>query len=273
MTTSIAAHQLLEKLALKPIDSTSFPTHFNVVLKLREALNDQRAPFKKIIDILNGEPMVSARIVQSANAATFYGKEAVLDVEKAVYRLGTNAVRRIALGIAMTQLTQVKELLPFSAMGRRIWLHSLYTASVASVLARAFTRHLPDETLFLGLTLNLGAFYLLYQASQYPMLHKDQDDVKDAIGRHYLRLTQRVLEAMGLPEEVTDALDIAALQGSPMLVPPQTIQEVLHTANLVACRRYPWTDGQDPEAMVTLEILDMADEFDVRFKQIQSEYL
>lgn len=272
MTTSISAHQLLEKLALKPIDNTSFPTHFNVVLRLREALNDQRSPFKKIINILNGEPMVSAKIVQSANAATFYGKEAVRDVEKAVYRLGANAVRRIALGVAMAQLTQAKKLLPFSAMGRRIWLHSLYTAATASVLARTFTRYQPDEALFLGLSLNLGAFYLLYQASQYPILHKDQDDVKDAIGRHYLRLTHRVLETIGLPEEMVDALSIAPLQDAPMLSLPQTIQEVLHTANLVACQRYPWTETQDLTGMVAPEVLGMADDFDVRFRQIQSEY-
>lgn len=271
MTTSIAAHQLLEKLALKPIDSTSFPTHFNVVLKLREALNDQRAPFKKIIDILNGEPMVSARIVQSANAATFYGKEAVLDVEKAVYRLGTNAVRRIALGIAMTQLTQVKELLPFSSMARRIWLHSLYTAAAASVLARNFTRHHPDEALFLGLDLNLGAFYLLYQASHHPVLHKDQDDVKDAISRHYLALTHRVLEAMGLPEEVMEALSISPLENTP-IASPQTIQEVLYTANLVARIHYAWTDDPAPEDLLSPEILALGVKFDERFREIQSEY-
>ncbi len=273
MTSSIVSHQLLEKLALKSIDNTSFPTHFNVVLRLREALNDQRASFKKIIDTLSGEPMVSAKIVQSANAATFYGKEPVLDVERAVYRLGANAVRRIALGVAMAQLTQAKKLLPFSAMGRRLWLHSLYTAATASVLARNFTRHQPDEALFLGLSLNLGAFYLLYQASQYPILHKDHDDVKDAIHRHGLRLTHRVLGAMGLPEEVIDALSIAPLHDSPMLSAPQTIQEIVHTANLVARQRYPWVEAQDWTGMVASEILGMADDFDARFKQLQAEYL
>lgn len=272
MSTSITAHQLLEKLVTKPIDSTNFPTHFNVVLRLREALNDQRAPFKKIIDILHAEPIVSARIVQAANAAIFYGKEPVLDVEKAVYRLGANTVRRIALGVAMTQLSKAKELLPFSNMARLVWLHSLYTAASASILARAFTQTPPDVALFSGLTLNLGAFYLLYQASGFAVLHDDLDDVQDAVKRHYLSLTHRVVEAIGLPEEVTQSLEIQSLLGQTLVKPPVSIQEVIYASNLLASHHYLWSGQDDAVRLLPEAVTELMPAFDARFQEIQVEY-
>lgn len=240
--SSLLAHQLLEKLALKPVESAGFPSHFSIVMRLKAAMNDENTAYKRIVDILSGEPMVAAKIVQTANATSFHGYSKILDLEKAVSRLGMSAVRRISLGVVMSQLAKAKETLVFSSMARKVWLHSLYTAAAASVLAKEYTRVQPDEAFFAGLMLNIGAFYLLYQAGHHAELRECKDDVRFAIERHYLNNTIKVLHHLELPDEVINAVDIRKIDDMDLLVTPKNITEVIYAANLLASVKYPWTD-------------------------------
>lgn len=242
MNSSLQSHQLFEHLAKKPIDNVTFPIHLNVVMKIRDAINDPKSSTKLLTDIIKAEPMISARIIQSANSASSHGYVRILDVEKAVMKLGNETIRRTTLAVAMAQLARSKDLLVFSSLSRRIWLHSLYTASASYVIAKEYTNINPDEALFSGLMLNIGAFYFLWLASRLPGSDIFIDDVRIAIDRHYLVLTHGVLKHMSMPKELLQSLEIHAHTDQILLDAPTTIQEIIYAANVLASAKFPWIE-------------------------------
>jgi len=240
MNSSLIAHQLLEKLALKEVTNASFPTHFMIILKLRTAMNDRQAPHKKIVKMMNGEPVISARLIQAANVVSNYSLPATADVGKAVDVLGTASVRRIALGVAMSQLAKSKDLLIFSNLSRVLWLHTIQTASTASLLAKTLTTINPEEAFFAGLMVNMGSFYLLYQASQHQSLQRSPEDVQKAIKQFYPVMTKKVLAYLGLPLQVIEAADLTSFENLKVTAPPKTMSEVVQAAMVMAMNDHPW---------------------------------
>lgn len=243
MNSSLTSHQLLEKLAFQEVTTASFPTHFAVIIRLRTAMNDRQAPHKKIMTMLNGEPVISARILQAANMASLHGHEPVLDLGTAVMMLGVSTVRRIALGVAMTQLAKTKELLVFANLSRSLWLHSLETAMASSVFAEELTTFNHDEAFFAGLMVNIGAFYLLYQAAHHPMLQRSPDDVHAGIKKFHASTTKKVLSHLKLPEAIITAADMTGFEPITMENPPKSLQEVVRSACVLAMGDHPWFES------------------------------
>lgn len=92
------------------------------------------------------------------------------DLQTAIKRLGVEVVRTTALAIAMNQLMRSKETAVFSEFTKSLWDHSLRAAAASRLLARKFTRLSADEAMLAGLVHDLGAFYMIYRAAQYPEL-------------------------------------------------------------------------------------------------------
>lgn len=201
MTSSHEAHIALEKIVSQEIDTAAFPTHFNISIRLKELFADENVSMKKIASVLASDASISAKIVQIANSAAFYGKGEVRDLERAVLRLGVPSVRRIALGIIMVQLQHSKDLVSFASLSRKIWVNSVYSGSVSSVLAKEFTQIHPYEAFFASFVANIGAYYLLFKASKNPLLKNSADDVEDALIEHTFSLSVRVLRFLGFSDE------------------------------------------------------------------------
>jgi len=102
--SAIEVHTLLENIAKSPISTATFPTHLRVLLRLKSVLNDPDISFKKAGEIINGEPLIALRIISAANAAIFFGRPEILEMEQAIFRLGLGATKRVALSVAMSQL-------------------------------------------------------------------------------------------------------------------------------------------------------------------------
>lgn len=262
MSTSLETYKCLEKIAEAPIGDLSFPTHFNVALKLRNLLGDPDVPFKKVTEILRGEPLMSAKIMMAANSASNRSNEKIATIDAAVFRLGLSTVRRISLGIAMVQLNKSKEMLAFANLSRSLWLNSLYTSSSAYVVAKESTNISADEAEFAGLMVNIGAFYMLYQASLVQDVQMLQEDVREGIARNYLGLTKKILSYLEVPESVQTAMDIEPLRKLAMKHPPKTLREVVHIANELSTRKIPWFEEDQHRA----EILPVYSELETRIE-------
>lgn len=265
------AYRLLENISSRPIDTGSFPTHFGVILRLKNVMSDPDVPYKDVIDVLKTDVVVSSKIVRSANAASFHGHGEIKDIDKAVFRLGLTAVRRISLGVAMSQLSHSRETLVFASLSRLVWLHSLRVAASAHVIAREFTKVNPDEAFFTGLVLNIGAFYLLYKASSHAELHGAQEDLKAAVMEHYLALSRKIVSYLEMPTSMIEAIDIKQYQGQSQLVKPRSLREIIHVSNELASCKFGWylsehelevsADLKAVEPMIDLEFNKILDDF------------
>lgn len=272
MTSSLKAHQLLQKIAASPITTASFPTHFSVVLRLKQAMNNDDTPIKKIVEILEGEPVVSAHVIQTANAAAFMAHGNVMSLEKAVSRLGIATVRRIALGVAMQQLSKSKEMLVFASLTRKLWLNATYIASASYVIAHKLTNFNKDEMLFMGLMVNMGGFYLLYQVSQHAELRHSEEDIHQAIRNHYQSLTSKVLKHLNLSDSFCEEIDFKTLEGTKLETVPKSQKELIYAASILASKHYPWDNDDEDLNCLDKMYYDLETEIDERLHALQSDF-
>lgn len=248
--------RMLEDIAKELAGEVIFPTYFDAVMRLRKVLHDPKQTLGDIASAVSVEPLISAKLLHLANSVAFNpaGRE-VVDLQAAIARLGINVVHSTALAIVMAQLLRAKGMATFSELTEKLWDHSIRTAAGARVLARRMSRINPEEAMLAGLIHDLGAFYMLYRATQYEELRQRPDSVKYLIIEWHESIGVSLLNALGLPEEIVIATEDHDRQRPP---PPslRTLGDIVYVANMLAGGHFEWTmqgNPMDPEALQVLE--------------------
>jgi HD-like signal output (HDOD) protein len=241
--------RMLEDIARELAGEIVFPTYFDAALRLRKDLQNPDLPTARIAKIVGIEPLVAAKLMQLAGSALYSpdGSPAK-DLSAAISRLGVDLVRTTALAIAMNQLLRSRDMAIFSDLTRALWDHSIRTAAAARVLAQKFTRINPDEALLAGLVHDLGAFYMLYRAVQYPELRARPDSVKYLIVQWHEGIGVTLLDTLGMPEEIVNAT-IDHDQPRPAPTTVRTLADIVYVGNLIAGAHFEWSHQDfDPDA-------------------------
>lgn len=207
-----------------------FPTFIDATVKVRLALNNPSMDAERLAQIVSAEPLLSLKLVRLANSAALNpnGKR-IADVKTAVLRVGFAAVRTTAVAVAMEQLLASKELERSFETAKEIWEHCVDVAARAYVIARAMTRINPDEALFAGMVHDVGHFYLLSRANRYPELAQNPEEFEFVLREWHGEIGHAVLNALGLAEELADAV---AGHAQPLAaLPPVDLTGVLALAN------------------------------------------
>jgi HD-like signal output (HDOD) protein len=240
--------RMLEDIAEELKGEVVFPTYFDAAFRLRKELQDPDLPIARIAQVVNVEPLVAAKLIQLANSARYSpdGTPA-RNLPAAISRLGMNLVRTTALAIAMSQILRAKDMVVFGELTRDLWDHSIRTAAASRILARTHTQINPDEALLAGLVHDLGAFYMLYRAAQYPELRDRPDTVKYLIMQWHESIGVTLLNALGMPEKIIEAtID----HDQPLAVPTtvRTLAEIVYVGNILAGAHFEWFHQEiDPE--------------------------
>lgn len=231
---------MLEDIARELSGNVVFPTSFELALRLRRALQDPMHSIDSIARVISVEPLIASKLVQVANSAYFNpGGREVRSLPAAISRLGLDMVRSTALGIAMSQLLRSKDMAPFADLAHRLWDHSLCTASACHVIAGRLTRISPDEAMLAGLVHDIGAFYMLYRATQYEELMARPDTLKYLILQWHESIGHSLLVALGLPEDMAEAVREHD-QPRPIAALPRNLAEVVHVGNLLGGGLFEW---------------------------------
>lgn len=233
--------QMLEDIAKELSGEVVFPTYFDAVLRLRKVLHDTNQPLANIAAVIAVEPLISAKLLHLANSVAFNpaGHE-VVDIQSAITRLGINVVRSTAMAITMGQLLRAKGMANFADITQVLWDHSIRTAASARVIARQRTSINPEEAMLAGLIHDLGAFYMLYRATQYEELRSRPDSVRYLIIEWHESIGVSLLGALGLPDEIVRATE----EHDRLRRPPaalRTLSDVVYVANMLAGGHFEWT--------------------------------
>jgi len=241
--------RMLEDIARELAGEVVFPTCFDAVLRLRKELQNPNLSIAHIAQVVRIEPLIAAKLVRLANSVAYaaHGK-LVRDLPSAINRLGLNVVRATALAVAMGAILHAKEMAGFSALAQQLWEHSIRSAVAARLLAHTYTRISPEEALLAGLVHDLGAFYMLYRAAQYPELRERPDTVKHLIMQWHEGIGVTLLETLGLPEDIVQAsVDHDHLRSVPEI--PKSLADVVYISNVLGGAHYEWLyQDFDPEA-------------------------
>jgi len=239
MSASASHFRILEDISRDLSGELNFPTCMDAAVLVRNTLKDPNASLERVAQVIGIEPLISSKLLRMANSVAYNpsGKP-ISELISAISRLGFEAVRTTSLAVAMDQMLKSRNLSAFDALARQAWEHSLQVAAIARVLARRIGRINPDEAMLAGLVHDIGIFYLLYRAAEYPEYRGDQAATIELVSGWHESIGESLLHILGLPERIAEAVrDHDRLQN---VETPCTVRDVLYFANLLAGPEADW---------------------------------
>ena len=209
----------------------TFPTNVDATLKLQRALNDPDCHAEAAAKLVQAEPLLAARTVAIANSVAYNrsGSE-ITNVRSAVQRVGFRTLNALAAAVIVRQLDSKIRQPALRAKAEQLWQHSAHVAALAQVIARRVTRVDPDTAMFAGIVHEVGGFYLLSRAEEYPGILDGEPD--EWIEHGEIAIGRGVLSKLGVPGPVLDAIEL--MWNGMRALPPETLGDTLLLANDLA---------------------------------------
>jgi len=208
-----------------------FPTNVNASLKLQRALDDPDCHMEAAAKLVQAEPLLAARTVAIANSAAYNrsGGE-ITNVRTAVMRLGFQTLRTLVTALVVRQFGSMISAPNLRAKSAQLWEHTAHVAALAQIIAKRVTHVDPETAMFAGIVHEVGGFYLLSRAKDYPGLL--DGDLEDWVEYGEEKIGRGVLKQLAVPDSVAEAVE-AVWYGFRAL-PPETLGDTLLLANDLA---------------------------------------
>ena len=251
----------------------SFPSTAQMALRIREALKDPNCSTSTATRLIAAEPLLAARIVGIANSALFTRPAGIItDLSAAVARVGFSMVRSVATAVILRQMANAPAGPAHRALAAQLWDHTTRMAALASVLASRVTGQNPETALFAGLVHEVGGFYLISRAADYPEVldgglahhwfYDERDEGAGAYGEGDKALGfessigRAVLEALAVPTPVVEAVETLWL--GCLSLPPNTLGDTLLLADQLVAVRSPLELPLDVDTPHARALMDLA---------------
>jgi len=226
-----------------------FPTNVAASLKIQQALDNPDCVVDIATKLIMNEPLLAARVVAIANSAAFNRGSDVTNVKAAINRLGFRSLRTIVASVIVRQLAGTSKDYNIRTMTNKLWEHTAQVAALSQVIARRITKLDADTAMFAGIVHEVGNFYLLSRAEEFPALLEPEgsfevddqlpefaDTVIDIESSEAV-IGRAVIKNLHLPEPVTEALE--ALWFGLRAMPPETLGDTILLANELASTQSP----------------------------------
>ncbi|MBP6632638.1 MAG: HDOD domain-containing protein [Kofleriaceae bacterium] len=136
----------------------SLPTLPLVALKLGELIHSRNTSMKQVVELLQSDPSLSAKLLRLVNSAYFGIPGGVSDIARAVPFVGFNTLYQLALSISVLQTLTAKGGRRFDP--KQLWLHSLTVGTAGKVLAEEAKLADPGSLFTAGLLHDIGKIAL-----------------------------------------------------------------------------------------------------------------
>lgn len=207
----------------------SFPTSVNAALRLQLALHDPNCHIEDAIKLVLGEPQLAARTVALANSAAFNpnGDAPITNARAAVMRVGYRSLQTLVASLVVRQFgTRIVDP-AIRAKAQQLWEHTAHVAALSQVIARRVTFVNPDTAVFAAIMHEVGGFYLLSRADEFPGLLDEDPEKWSELCEEVV--SREVLKKLSVPDPVRSAIE--SLRDAWLSMPPSTLLDTLILAN------------------------------------------
>jgi HD-like signal output (HDOD) protein len=209
----------------------TFPTSVDATLKLQRALSDPELHIDQAARLVQAEPLLAARTVAIANSVAYNRTgNAITNVRAAVQRVGFRPLNALAAAVIVRQLDSKITQPELRAKADQLWKHSAHVAALSQVIARRVTHVDPETALFAGIVHEVGGFYLLSRAAEFPGLL--DGDPEEWIEYGEIEIGRGVLKKLCVPAPVMEAIE--AMWNGLRALPPENLGDTLMLANDLA---------------------------------------
>lgn len=240
MASSGKAHfRILEDIARDLSGDVNFPTCLDAAILVRNTLKNPFANLQQAAQAIGVEPLISSKLLRLANSVAINpGGERIADLSAAIGRLGFDIVRTTSLAVAMDQMLKSRHLAGYDNIARQTWEYSIQVAAIARVLARHLGRVNPDQAMLTGLVHNIGVFYLMYRAAEYPEYRNNEPAMIELLVGWHEGIGESLLHILGIPAQITDAVrDQSQMRN---VETPCTLADILYFAKQLADCQPQW---------------------------------
>ena len=182
-------------------ESLKVPSLPEVALKIREALDHEDADIDSISQVIQQDPAIASRLIKVASSARYTGSAPVKTLRDTVMRLGLKTTRDLIIALSLTNLFRSEDPI-LRQMLKDVWLQSVNTAVMASILAEK-TEGLSAQTAFLaGLVSNIGAIPIIIESEENRLSEQDSEQIKTCLDLMSGQIGNIVLLAWGFPTDI-----------------------------------------------------------------------
>lgn len=208
-----------------------FPTGAQVALRVMQALDNPDCQIEAAAKLVQAEPLLAARVVAMSNSVAFNraGRE-VTDVRTAVMRLGFRSVRALAMALVTRQMAGKSMVPAHQGLVAQLWEHTAHVATLAQVIAQRFTHVDHDTALFAGIVHEVGGFYMLSRAEEFPGLL--EGGFQDWMETGEAEVGRAILQVLAVPERVIEAVE--TYWNGYLAIPPVSLGDTLLLAEELA---------------------------------------
>lgn len=212
-----------------------FPTSATLAIKIKQTLDDPECHLDAAGKLIQAEPLLAAQVIAIANSVAYNpsGRE-ITDIRTATSRLGFQTLRTMAMAFVARQMSGDSASPEHRKLAAALWEHTANVAALCHVIAARLTKKNPDAALFSGVVHEIGGFYLLSRAKDFPALLAAPAPGEADIDLVSVKntLTLAVLRNIGVPETVLDALE-QYIEGE-LSSPPNSLGDTVVLADSVS---------------------------------------
>jgi HD-like signal output (HDOD) protein len=230
-------HEIFRKIAEQiSVGSLVFPTGVQVALKIQRALDDPGCHINTAVNLIKAEPMLAAKVISIANSVAYNrsGRE-IADLNFAVSMLGLGTIRSLAMTLVTRQMAGKAESREQENLVNKLWMHSAEVASLAHAIARRVTHINPETALFAGIIHDIGGFYMISRAKEFPGLL--EGDFAEWLDGGEVIVGRAVLKNLHLPDSILQIVE--SFWDGYLSMPPVTFADTLLLAKELATTPSP----------------------------------
>ena len=179
------------------------PTLPDISLKIRKAINDEKANNAKIARVVQIDPAITARLIHIANSPFYHGRKKIESCPEALTRMGLKASQHLITSFAMKSVFMAKTPQIRKRM-QDLWTHSSYVASICAVLAHKIRGFDPDRAMLAGLVHDIGCVPVLTLADRHPELLENPAHIDEALNSLRVPVGVMIMRKWDFPEDFED---------------------------------------------------------------------
>jgi HD-like signal output (HDOD) protein len=187
-------------------DSIVLPTLPEIALNVREITENEDSGLFDLIEVINKDTALSARLLKVSNSPLFRGANEITNLNMAVNRLGMQYTSNLATGLVMEQMFQATSEMIDTRM-RATWQRSTEVAGICNVLARQHPHLAAGQATLAGLVYAIGALPVLKYVEDHDVqinsvtLDSLVDELQPIIGEKILDKWDFPAELRPVPKE------------------------------------------------------------------------
>jgi HD-like signal output (HDOD) protein len=239
--------QRFEEAIQKDYDQNpAFPTFLSVSIEIKRALEKEDFSLDAVLRTIQREPLITAKIIGTANSAFYTVGKPIVDLKAAAMRLGTNLVRAIAYSTSAQQIARADSLRPIMSEILQLWSHTIETSCWAYTLSLHYGVGSPDEALLCGFFQDLGKLCLLVKAAERPKVLANKAAFIALVKKWHMYVETNIMQALNMGHLVVNSV--------PIVIPPQDIKQVVSVASLLAEGKDPFFEPTDTDGLPLEEL-------------------